>query len=195
MTTPIDPNEVRLVGENSFIRLLDKKGGKEITRASHWRILYSPEGPGHALFLTSSNLTDGDVRIYSDNMAMARWLQEDLESMFLPAFADKNIPVFDAQFDKYGNAFSSWTESVESAADAIVLTWSGLAPESLMVRAGPNERPNRPLGMYSCFTPAKEGQVELNGRFADGKAYPDKLGDSPSSTACLAWGESWTRPR
>lgn len=195
MTTPIDPNKVLLVGENSFIRLFDKQGGTEITRASHWRILYSPAGPGHALFLTSNNLTEGNARIYSDNLAMARWLQDDMESMFYPPFADKNIPVADADFDKSGNAFTWWTETLESVTDSITLTWSGLASESMMARVGPNERPNRPLGLYSCFTPAAEGRVELNGNFADGKAYPEKLGDATISSASLAWGESWTIPR
>jgi hypothetical protein len=44
-----DPNQVRLTGENSFIRLLEAADGKQLTRVSHWRILYSPAGPGHVL--------------------------------------------------------------------------------------------------------------------------------------------------
>ncbi len=41
-----DPNQVRLTGENSFIRLLDAPDGPQRTRVSHWRILYSPAGAG-----------------------------------------------------------------------------------------------------------------------------------------------------
>ena len=42
-----DPNKVRLTGENSFIRLQLEENGAQMTRISHWRILYSPGGPGH----------------------------------------------------------------------------------------------------------------------------------------------------
>ena len=45
-----DPNQVRLTGENSFIRLLEVADGPQLTRVSHWRILFSPAGAGHALF-------------------------------------------------------------------------------------------------------------------------------------------------
>ena len=55
---PVDPNEVMMTGENSFIRL-SPDGGKTLTdRASHWRVLWCPAGGGHALFLQST-LTDG----------------------------------------------------------------------------------------------------------------------------------------
>ena len=73
MVNTVDSNEVRVTGENSFIRLAQEEGAEFTTRASHWRVLYSPAGPGHALFLTSE-LTDNEVAIYSDNIALARWL-------------------------------------------------------------------------------------------------------------------------
>ena len=58
MTTPVDPNEVMMTGENSFIRL-SPDGGKTLSdRASHWRVLWCPAGGGHVLFLQST-LTDG----------------------------------------------------------------------------------------------------------------------------------------
>ena len=50
-TNPTDPNKIRLTGENSFIRLTEGSGESETTRASHWRVLWSPGGPGHVLFL------------------------------------------------------------------------------------------------------------------------------------------------
>ena len=51
---PVDPNEVMMTGENSFIRL-SPDGGKTLSdRASHWRVLWCPAGGGHALFLQST---------------------------------------------------------------------------------------------------------------------------------------------
>ena len=87
-TNPTDPNKIRLTGENSFIRLTEQSGETQTTRASHWRVLWSPGGPGHVLFL-QSELTDDQIRIYSDNIALARWLQEEIET-FSKFFRKKN---------------------------------------------------------------------------------------------------------
>src|ERR1051325_5679504 len=70
-----DPNHVILTGENPFIRLSATNGGAQTTNASYWRIITCPAGPGHVLYL-KSELTENNWRIYSDNIAMARWLQD-----------------------------------------------------------------------------------------------------------------------
>ena len=67
----VDPNAVILTGENPFIRLSATDGGPNTTEASFWRITFSPGGPGHVLYL-KSELTEGQLRIYSDNIAMTR---------------------------------------------------------------------------------------------------------------------------
>src|SRR5262252_8514671 len=95
MPPPVDPNEVLMTGENSFIRL-SADGGKTLTdRCSHWRVLWCAGGAGHALFMQST-LTDGKVRVYSDNISVARWLQKTIETLLYPAFADTSLPVLDA---------------------------------------------------------------------------------------------------
>jgi hypothetical protein len=191
-SNPTDPNQVRLTGENSFIRLRIEEGGPQITRVSHWRVLWSPGGPGHALFI-KSELIDGAVQVYSDNIALARWLQEEIESLLFPEFADQQSPVFDAQFSKTGDGRSFWTEKVESDEDLILLTWYDfMQPFMLRVEAG--SVPGRPHGVYSCFVPARRAQVTYNGAVAQGQPFLEMRGDKPSSTACLAWSETWVRP-
>ena len=59
----VDPGEVVMTGENSFIRLSDDGGKTLIDRVSHWRVLWSPAGPGHALFIDSP-LTGTGPRVY-----------------------------------------------------------------------------------------------------------------------------------
>ena len=76
----IDDNHVILTGENPFIRLSPNDGDAFTTNASFWRILLSPAGPGHVLYL-NSELTENHWRIYSDNIAMARWLQSTVQGM------------------------------------------------------------------------------------------------------------------
>jgi hypothetical protein len=192
MAQPVDPNDVLMTGENSFIRLsLD--GGKTLsTRVSHWRVLWCPAGAGHAMFFQSP-LVDNRVQIYSDNIAVARWLQRTIEALLYPAFADVALPVLAAQFARAGDPHSTAVEAVTSATERILLTWYDcIDPFVLTMAPGTN---NRPLGVFSTFFPAKSAQVELNGRFAGGVPWAEMRGDRQSSTACLAWSETWVKPR
>ena len=66
-TSPVDPNRVLLTGENSFLWLAQEDAGPHLTRVSHWRVLLSPAGPGHVLFL-KSDVVGNEVLVYSDNM-------------------------------------------------------------------------------------------------------------------------------
>jgi hypothetical protein len=187
-----DPNQVRLTGENSFIRLLDAADGPQLTRVSHWRILYSPAGQGHALFI-QSDVTDGAVRIYSDNEAMTRWLQDEIESLLYPPFADTGLPVTSARFGREGDSSAAWTETVRSDGDDISLTWSDFT-EPFVLTVGAGSVPGRPHGVYSCFIPASSARVALNGRVAAGRPFPQQRGERAGSTACLALSETWVRP-
>ena len=91
MNSPVDPNDVLMTGENSFIRFSPDGGKTQTDRASHWRVLWCPAGAGHALFMKST-LTGGEVKIWSDNPPVARWLQKEIESLLFPAFADAKTP-------------------------------------------------------------------------------------------------------
>ena len=192
MAAPVDPNQVLMTGENSFIRL-SHDGGKTMSdRFSHWRVLWCAAGAGHVLF-AQSELTGGQTRIYSDNIAVARWLQTTIETLLFPAFADAKLPVTRAVFARQGDPRSSATESVRAGGDELTLTWYDFVePFILSMPPGFNDRP---LGVFSTFFPARAAQVALNGRFATGSPWPETRGDRPSSSACLAWSESWTRPR
>src|SRR3954453_5983081 len=111
MPMAADPNRTILTGENPFIRLSDTDGGTITTNASYWRILLCPAGPGHVLYL-KSELTENRWRIYSDNIAMARWLQNTVQGMLDAETADTSIPVVDAVFSKSGDVRDFWTESL-----------------------------------------------------------------------------------
>src|SRR5690242_21277667 len=108
-----DPNRVILTGENPFIRLSAADGGPQTTNASYWRIITCPAGPGHVLYL-KSELTGEGWRIYSDNIAMARWLQSTVQGMLNAELSDQSIPVTEASFYKEGDPRYFWTEGVSA---------------------------------------------------------------------------------
>jgi len=74
-----------------------------------------------------------------------------------------------------------------------VLTWWDLMPPFILTM--PPGTMNRPLGVYSTFLPAKNAQISVNGQASSAKVFPQERSGRASSSAVLAWSESWTRPR
>jgi hypothetical protein len=188
-----DPNQVILTGENPFIRLSAKDGDANTTNASYWRIITCPAGPGHVLYL-QSELTENRWRIYSDNIAMARWLQSTVQGMLNAETADPTIPVTEAVFSKSGDPRYFWTERVETRGEDIALTWYDIG-EPLLIHTQPNADPGRPYGVCTLLIPTLGARLVRNGVEATGKAWQREREGRPFSTCALAFSESWTAAR
>jgi hypothetical protein len=189
----VDPHDPIMTGENSFIRLSDDGGNTINDRVSHWRVLWSPVGQGHALFIESPLLGKGP-RIYSDNAAVARYLQRMIEVLLYKDFAGETLPIIDAKFERTGNSLSTVEERIVSRRDEIILSWwDFMAPFILTMPPGSQ---NRPIGVYSTFIPARSAQLSFNGQSAaPAVPFPQERFGRASSSCCLAWSESWTKPR
>jgi len=186
----VDPHDPVMTGENSFVRLSNDGGNTIPERVSHWRVLWSPAGQGHALFIESSLKKN---HVYADNAGVARFLQRTIETLLHKPFADESLPIVDAKFERSGNSLSCVEERIVSREDEIILTWwDFMAPFVLTMPPGAM---NRPLGVYSTFIPARAAQLSVNGQAAPGKVFPQERGGRPSSSCVLAWSETWTRPR
>ena len=191
--TTLDPNRLILTGENPFIRLSTEDSGPITTNASYWRILMSGAGPGHVLYL-KSELTENKWRIYSDNIAMARWLQATVQGMLNPETADQSIPVTDAQFSRAGDARDYWTERLDTTNEEIALTWYRIG-DPLLIHTQPYADPARPYGVCTVLIPALGARLTRNGVEAAGHAWPREREAKPFSTCALAFSESWTERR
>ncbi len=191
-TSPIDPSRVLLTGENPYMRLSETDGGPTTTDASFWRILFSPGGPGHVLFL-QSELTDDQPRVYTDNVQMTNWLQGEIQGKINPTFGDLEIPAREASFQSSGDLRSFWTESVNSRDEEISLTWYDLA-EPFLSHSFPGSNPERPHGVSTILIPARGARVTVNGSFARGRSFPRQRDDRTHSTCALAFSESWLLP-
>src|SRR5260370_13004076 len=126
-----DPHKLILTGEYPLLRMSDQDGDPNSTDASFWRILFCPAGPGHVLYI-KSEVTEGRWRIYSDNIAMARWLQQTVQGMLNNELKDLTIPVTDAAFTKSGDPRYFWTEHVSAADSEVALTWYDIAEPRLI---------------------------------------------------------------
>ena len=106
----VDVNSVIVTGENSVIRLNKIDSDAFTTHASFWRILTSPAGPGDVLYL-KSEVTEDRWRIYSDNIAIARWLQSTVVGAVSAELRDPAIPVGDAQFKRSSGSIRAMNRS------------------------------------------------------------------------------------
>lgn len=188
----VDPHDVVMTGENSFVRLSNDEGKTMTDRVSHWRVLWSPAGQGHALFIESP-LIDGGRAAYSDNFGVARYLQRHIEKLLHAPFADESLPIVDAAFERTGNSLSTVEERVTTDDEAIVLSWWDFMRPFILTM--PPGAMNRPLGVYSTFIPARSAQLSVNGEASRGKVFAQERFGKPSSSCVLAWSESWTRPK
>jgi hypothetical protein len=189
----VDANRVILIGENSVIRLSNSDSDTFTTNASFWRILSCEGGLGRVLYL-KSELTEARWRIYSDNIAMTRWLQSTVLGTINSELLDLTIAVTDAQFSQSGNTRDFWTERLEARDEEIVLTWYEMG-EPLLVHTQPNAIPGRPYGMCTVLVPALGARLSRNGIEAQGRPWPREREGHPSSTCVLGLCESWTQAR
>ena len=188
----VDPHDVVMTGENSFIRLSNDEGKTMTDRVSHWRVLWSPSGQGHAMFVESP-LVEGGRAIYADNFGVVRYLQRHIEKLLHAPFADESLPIIDAAFERSGNSLATVEERVTTDDEAIVLAWWDLMKPFILTM--PPGAMNRPIGVYSTFIPARSAQLSVNGESSRGRVFAQERFGKPSSSCCLAWSESWTKPR
>ncbi|EMD1211374.1 hypothetical protein VQD75_002347 [Vibrio alginolyticus] len=185
----IKPGRVVLHGSNPFIWLSDSSNGYRTTDASVWTITFSPYGFGHILFI-KSELTDNNWKIYSDNRALARWMQETVQGMLNPKTARQSIPVIDAFFSVFGDARTEWKHTIKSTEDTIELIWQNME-HPILVQDDTVSTPDRPFAVSAVMSAAKKAKVIINGQSARGKIWPMDLNGLPFQTGALAFAESW----
>src|SRR5258708_16300098 len=183
----LDPNHLILTGENPFIRLNTSDNDNFTTNASFWRIILSPAGPGHVLYV-KSELTENRWRIYTDNIAMARWLQQTVQGMLNKELEDLSIPVVDAVCTKEGDPHFFWTERMVSRNDEITMTWYDIG-EPLLIHTQPNTG-GRKYGVCTGLIPAPRAPPARHRGEAQSTAFKRQRGGPPLTTPPLAFSRS-----
>ncbi len=197
VTDGVKQGKVYVSGENPVIRLLATDGGTPQTVASFWRIVYSLAGMGHVCFVTSDLTGDGkstdDVRAaFTDNERLLDYLTKDILGTFDKSYIDDPFPPVKATFARgTGDTRSEWRETVTSDKYKIELVWKDFAaPFQLDTPVG---GARNPFGVTSLFIPAKAADVSINGRKAAGRPFAQMRGPAQSSTAFLAFSETWVK--
>jgi hypothetical protein len=187
---------VAVIGENPGIRLVLKEGAAPSTTVSFWRVVQSPAGAGHVCFVTSDIEGDGptpdDIRLaFTDNEKLAEYVAMQLMTAFDRAYGEKPFPVRRARFERSGDTATAWRETIKADGYAIDLVWRDFyEPFAIESRAGV---PHNPYTILSTFIPAKAADVIINGAHAAGRATPRMRGTRQSSSAFLAFAETWLK--
>ena len=187
---------VAVIGENPGIRLVAKEGGPPSTSVSFWRVFQSPAGAGHVCFVTSDITANGpspdDIRLaFTDNETLAEYVALRLMTAFDKAYSEKPFPVRAASFARGGDTITAWKESLTADGYRIDLVWRDFyEPFTIESRAGV---PHNPYTILSTFIPAKTAEVVINGAKAAGAATPRLRGSRQSSSAFLAFAETWLK--
>jgi hypothetical protein len=193
--------KVYVTGENPGIRLLDKEGGKVITAVSYWRIIWSPAGAGHVCFVTTGDgKSPDDLRVaFVDNRKLHDFLTQQIMGNFDTSYSERPFTVVQATFSDLGqgtfnDAGDTMTErrvTFNSDKYTVALVWRDFyEPFQLDTPVGGGRNP---FGITSLFIPAKSADVIINGKKAAGNVYPQKRGPVQSSSAFLAFSESWVK--
>jgi hypothetical protein len=122
-----------------------------------------------------------------------RFLQKEIERFLYPPFSDTNLPVRAATFAREGPPPGTCGEVVRSDGEEIRLGWSDfLEPFNFAADPGFD---GRPLGVQTTFFPAASATLSVGGRKAEGEPWKMDRGGRLSTSACLAWCETWFRPK
>jgi len=194
--------KVYVTGENPGIRLFDKEGGTVLTAVSYWRLIWSPAGPGHIAFVTTGDgKSPSDLRLaFVDNRKLYDFLTKEITTILDPAFTQRPFTVLEAKFTDPGlGTFSNSGDSMKERRVAfkapkysVVLVWRDFY-EPFQLDTPANSGGRNAFGVTSLFIPAKSADVIINGKKATGNVYPQKRGPAESSSAFLAFSESWVK--
>jgi hypothetical protein len=198
---PINPGQVDWSGENPGIALKDSPEGEATCLVSFFRVVVSPHGPGHAVFILTDPSGRGDGErvnaCFTDNEPLARYLLSDFVAHFgawkgVPGLAD--LPFHSADsFTHSGDHLTAWTERVTGPEADITLTWSDFDEPFMVEYASKEQSATGAHEMFSLFVPARGAVVVANGVRGRGVPGPRDMAGKQSSTAFLAFSETWIK--
>jgi hypothetical protein len=164
-------------------------------------VALSPHGRGHALFIFQDPHGEGQAPVKAnicigDNELAARYLKDEFVAHFGPFKGIRALATcrFEkgSRFSASGDARSSYTERCQSERGEVSLTWAPLG-EAFMVEMPKEKSATGRHEMFSCFVNASGVQVAIDGKGVAGRPFPHDFAGKASSTAFLAFSETWVR--
>ena len=203
MTTPTltHPGVVDWSGENPGMYLKETADGPFVTLVSFFRVVASPHGRGHALVLLEAPLLHRSLPealnvCVTDNDALARYLVSNFATYF-GAFKNAEalqhidyVPLEGVAAS--GDTRSAYMEWIKGPGVEATLSWEDLG-EPFMVNIPKEKSATGKHALHSLFVDARRVTATVNGRTLKGHPVPREFAGRQSSTAFLAFSETWIR--
>lgn len=198
---PINPGTVDWSGENPGMYLKETADGPFVTLISFFRVVLSPHGRGHAAFIFQDPHGDGKMvgkpnLCVTDNEPLARYLKDNFVRHF--GVFKEIAALSNLRFEKGSNFVASgdgrttYAERFRSETGDITLTWEPLG-DVFMVEMPKEKSATGQHEMFSLFVNASDVGVSLSGKGVVGRPFPRDFAGKGSSTAFLAFSETWVR--
>ena len=197
----INRSRVDWSGENPGMYLKESPDGPFTTLVSFFRVVLSPHGRGHALLLleapgVNTSLPEALNVCVTDNEPLARWLVKEFATSFgafrgVPALRTlPYVPLSGVQAS--GDQRASYMEWVKGEDVEVTLSWEHLG-EPFMVNIPKEKSATGKHALHSLFVDARSVTATVNGRTLKGRPFPCEFAGRQSSTAFLAYSETWLR--
>jgi len=198
---PFNRNKVDWSGENPGMYLKESAEGPFVTLVSFFRVVTSPHGKGHAAFMLLDPYGGGmdperpNVCL-TDNEPLAAYVQKGFVSHFGAFKGAKGLsnlqmkPGWDFMSSGYGR--TSHTEWFRSAIGQVNLTWDKLSAP-FMVELMKEQSATGAHEMFSLFLESSLATITINGKAVAGKSVPRDWIGRKSTTAFLAFSETWIK--
>lgn len=200
-STLVHPGEVDWSGENPGMYLKETPDGPFVTLVSYFRVVASPHGRGHALVLLEAPLLHRSLPealnvCVTDNDPLAHYLVGNFVNHF-GAFKDAQALSYMDYLPLEGVAASGDTRSaymewVKGPGVEATLSWEDLG-EPFMVNIPKEKSATGKHALHSLFVDARRVRATVNGRTLKGKPFPREFAGRQSSTAFLAYSETWIK--
>jgi hypothetical protein len=198
---PINPGAVDWSGENPGMYLKESPDGPFVTLISFFRVVLSPHGRGHAALILLDPQGDGTAPgkpnlCVTDNPALAAYLRDEFAAHF-GAFrgatglgACRIVKGWD--FRAEGEPKTAYTERFRTETGEIALTWEGCT-DAFLVEMPKEKSVTGKHEMFSLFVTASGCRASIYGQGVAGRPVPRDMAGKMTSTAFLAFAETWVR--
>lgn len=185
-------------GENPGMTLYVSGTERLTVVVSYWVCTDSPWGVGHALvlWLGPSLVTGlGQGGVFTDNLELARVLVKNLTQHF-PEFRDVPVNTLAYVESHCGHTFDgvSYRVKCQTPESQIEIEWADLLDRKQVIWS------QFPAGevaydLTTVICPCRLGRIQINGKSVTGEVRTVQTASgSPSSTAFLAFAETWIGP-
>ncbi len=198
---PFPAGSIDWSGENPGMFLKETADGPFVSLVSFFRVVLSPHGRGCGLVMleapeAAASRPDALNVCVTDNEDLGRYLVENFVSCFGPFRDVPGLAGIEYRrlhgTETLGDGRSRYEEWVSGEGLEAALAWEDLGTP-FMVDMPADRSATGQHRMLSLFVESARAVAQVNGRTLRGQSQPRDFAGRPSTTAFLAFSETWLR--